>query len=150
MSFYSSTTENAIPSYFTISKNYSINYTISFYNTSNIPKLYYFTILLKYYFFNLSLLFLSNKPFFSKFNYSNGQFSTTCHFFFSISFQLFQQPANFFIFLFFLRRNMTNINVLKLADFKNPHANFPCRLRPFSMNLIWFFSIFRARLVRDF
>ena len=44
------TSRNTIPSYFTILKSYSINYTIPFYNTSNIPKLYYFTILLKYYF----------------------------------------------------------------------------------------------------
>ena len=50
----------AIPSYFTILKSYFINYTVPFYNIPNIPKLYYFTILLKYYFFNLSLLFLSN------------------------------------------------------------------------------------------
>ena len=42
--------QNTIPSYFTILKSYSINYTIPFYNTSNLPKLYYFTILLKYYF----------------------------------------------------------------------------------------------------
>ena len=40
-----------ILSYFIISKNFFINYTIPFYNTSNISKLYYFTILLKYYFF---------------------------------------------------------------------------------------------------
>ena len=50
----------AIPSYFTILKSYFINYTVPFYNIPNIPKLYYFTILLKYYFFNLSLLFISN------------------------------------------------------------------------------------------
>ena len=42
--------ENAILSYFTIPKSYFINYIIPFYNTPNIPKLYYFTILLKYYF----------------------------------------------------------------------------------------------------
>ena len=41
---------NAILFYFTISKNYFINYTIPFYNTPNILKLYSFTILLKYYF----------------------------------------------------------------------------------------------------
>ena len=35
---------------FTILKSYFINYIIPFYNTPNIPKLYYFTILLKYYF----------------------------------------------------------------------------------------------------
>ena len=40
----------AILLYFTISKNHFITYTILFYNISNIPKLYYFTILLKYYF----------------------------------------------------------------------------------------------------
>ena len=41
---------NVILPHYTISKNYFINYTIPFYNTLNIPKLYYFTILLKYYF----------------------------------------------------------------------------------------------------
>ena len=40
----------AISSYFTIPKSYFINYIISFYNTLNFPKLYYLTILLKYYF----------------------------------------------------------------------------------------------------
>ena len=39
-----------ILSYFTIPKDHFINYTIPFYNTSNIPKVYYFTFLLKYYF----------------------------------------------------------------------------------------------------
>ena len=95
------TSENCIPSYFTISKNCFINYTIPFYNIPNIPKLYYFTILLKYIF-----LISFQQSFFFKFNYSNGQFSTTCQFFFFFSFnyfnnlpiffQLFQQPANFF------------------------------------------------------
>ena len=42
--------KNATLSYFTIPKNYFINYTILFYNTSYIPKLYYFTFSLKYYF----------------------------------------------------------------------------------------------------
>ena len=37
-----STTGFAISSYFTIPKSYFINYTISFYNTPNIPKLYFF------------------------------------------------------------------------------------------------------------
>ena len=45
------TSRISILSYFTIPKNFFINYTIPFYNTSNISKLYYFTILLKYYFF---------------------------------------------------------------------------------------------------
>ena len=122
---------------------------MSFYNTPNISKLYYFTILLKYYF----LIFLY-------------YFFPTRHFFFQIQlFQRsinFQQPAIFFFnffptisttchfFFFFLRKNMPNINVLKLANFKNAHSNFPCRLRPFFVNLTRFFSIFRARLVRDF
>ena len=57
--------KNATLSYFTISKSYFINYTISFYNTPYIQKLYYFTFSLKYYFFNLSLLFLSHYHFFS-------------------------------------------------------------------------------------
>ena len=57
--------KNAIISYFTISKSYFINYTIPFYNTPYIQKLYYFTFSLKYYFFNLSLLFLSHHHFFS-------------------------------------------------------------------------------------
>ena len=42
--------KNATLSYFTIPKNYFINYTIPFYNTPYIPKLYYFTFSLKYYF----------------------------------------------------------------------------------------------------
>ena len=57
--------KNATLSYFTISKRYFINYTIPFYNTPYIKKLYYFTFSLKYYFFNLSLLFLSHHHFFS-------------------------------------------------------------------------------------
>ena len=47
--------KNATLSYFTIPKNYFINYTIPFYNTPYIPKLYYFTFSLKYYF----LIFLN-------------------------------------------------------------------------------------------
>ena len=54
----------SILSYFTISKNYFINYTISFYNIPNIPKLYFFFILFKYSFLILFLLFL----FFSSFS----------------------------------------------------------------------------------
>ena len=57
--------KNATLSYFTIPKSYFINYTILFYNTFYIQKLYYFTFSLKYYFFNLSLLFLSHHHFFS-------------------------------------------------------------------------------------
>ena len=44
---------NAILFYLIILKSYFINYTIPFYDTPNIPKLYSFTILLKYFFFNL-------------------------------------------------------------------------------------------------
>ena len=44
------TSQIPILSYFTILKSYFINYTIQFYNTLNISKLYYFIILLKYYF----------------------------------------------------------------------------------------------------
>ena len=54
----------SILSYFTISKNYFINYTIPFYNIPNIPKLYFFFILFKYSFLILFLLFL----FFSSFS----------------------------------------------------------------------------------
>ena len=43
--------KNATLFYFTISKSYFINYTIPFYNTSYIQKLYYFTFSLKYYYF---------------------------------------------------------------------------------------------------
>ena len=39
--------KNATLSYFTILKSYFINYTISFYNTPYIQKLYYFTFSLK-------------------------------------------------------------------------------------------------------
>ena len=42
--------KNATLSYFTISKSHFINYTIPFYNTPYIQKLYYFTFSLKYYF----------------------------------------------------------------------------------------------------
>ena len=44
------TSENCIPSYFIISKNCFINYTIPFYNIPNILKLYIFPILFKYSF----------------------------------------------------------------------------------------------------
>ena len=57
--------KDATLSYFIISKNYFINYIISFYNISYIQKLYYFTFSLKYYFFNFSLLFLLHHHFFS-------------------------------------------------------------------------------------
>ena len=60
-----------ILSYFTIPKNYFINYTIPFHNTPNIPKLYYFTILLKYYFLIFLYYYFSNRHFFCKFNYSS-------------------------------------------------------------------------------
>ena len=32
------------------------------------------------------------------------------------------EPAKFFIFFIFLRKNLSNINLLKLANFKNPHT----------------------------
>ena len=48
----------SIISYFTIPKSYFINYIILFYNTPNIPKLYFFPILFKYSFLILFLLFL--------------------------------------------------------------------------------------------
>ena len=46
-----STLKNDTLSYFIILKNYFINYTIPFYNTPYIQKLYYFTFSLKYHFF---------------------------------------------------------------------------------------------------
>ena len=61
-----------IPSYFIISKSNFINYTIPFYNTSSILKLYYFIILLKYFFNIFFLLFL----FFSSFSLSLSTSST--------------------------------------------------------------------------
>ena len=66
------------------------------------PKTLLFYHFIEILFFNLSLLFLSNKAFFFfKFNYSNGQLIfNNLPFFFSISFQLFQQPAIFFFFFF--------------------------------------------------
>ena len=54
-----STANFAILSYFTIPKSYFINYTISFYNTPNIPKFYFFLNLFKYSFLFFFLLFLS-------------------------------------------------------------------------------------------
>ena len=57
--------KNATLSYFTISKSYFINYTISFYNTSYIPKLYYFTFSLKYYFLIFLYYFFPIITFFS-------------------------------------------------------------------------------------
>ena len=125
--------EISIIFYFTISKSYFINYTIPFYNTPNIPKLYYFTILLKYYFFNLFLLLLFQPSFFFfKINYSQlfqmlafptvilPIFFLFSFFSISIYFQLFHQPANFFFNLFptistiakffFFRKNLPNIN----------------------------------------
>ena len=53
-----SPTENVILSYFTISKNYFIRYTVLFYNTLNISKFYFFPILFKYSFLFFFLLFL--------------------------------------------------------------------------------------------
>ena len=58
-----STTGNLILSYFTISKSYFINYTIPFYNTPNIPKLYFFPILFKYSFLIFSYYFSFSLPF---------------------------------------------------------------------------------------
>ena len=49
--------ENATLSHFTISKSYFINYTISFYNTPNIPK-FCFSIL------HIKILYLHNKIYF--------------------------------------------------------------------------------------
>ena len=57
--------KNAILSYFIIPKSYFINYTIPFYNTSYIPKLYYFTFSLKYYFFIFLYYFFPIITFFS-------------------------------------------------------------------------------------
>ena len=57
--------KNSTLSYFTISKSYFINYTISFYNTPYILKLYYFTFLLKYYFLIFLYYFFPIITFFS-------------------------------------------------------------------------------------
>ena len=54
-----------ISSYFTISRSYFINYNILFYHIPSIQKLYYFTILLKYYFLIFFLLFLFFSSLFS-------------------------------------------------------------------------------------
>ena len=62
--------KNTTLSYFTISKSYFINYTISFYNTTYIPKLYYFTFLLKYYFLIFLYYFF---PIITFFKDSNGK-----------------------------------------------------------------------------
>ena len=125
----------AISSYFTIPKSYFINYTISFYNTLNFPKLYYLTILLKYYFLIFLYYFFPTSFLFQiqLFQWSIFNNLRVFFFFFSISFHLFQQPANFFFFSisfqlfqqpanFFFRMNLPNINVLKFANFKNPHT----------------------------
>ena len=94
---------NVILPHYTISKNYFINYTIPFYNTLNIPKLYYFTILLKYYFLIFLYYFFPTSFLFQIQLFSNSTIPTgnfqqpASFFFFSISFQLFQQPANFFL-----------------------------------------------------
>ena len=69
------TFENCISSYFTISKNYFINYIIPFYNTSNIPKLYFFPYYLKFLFYSFFLLFL----FFSSFSSLSLSTSSTGH-----------------------------------------------------------------------
>ena len=132
-----------ISSYFTISRSCFINYNILFYNMPNILKLYYFTILLKYYFlifnyyFSSTLFLFQIQPFqlfqiqlFQRSIFNNLQFFL---FSFSISFQLFQQPGCIFFFnffptisttcqFFFFRKNLSNINVLKLANFKNSHT----------------------------
>ena len=71
--------QNSIPSYFTILKNYFINYTILFYNTPNIPKLYFFfpfyLNILFYSFFFFLWLFL----FFSSFSSLSPLTSSTSH-----------------------------------------------------------------------
>ena len=58
-------TKNATLFYFIILKSYFINYTISFYNTFYISKLYYFTFSLKYYFLIFLYYFFPIITFFS-------------------------------------------------------------------------------------
>ena len=101
-----SPTSFAIPSYFTIPKSYFINYIIPFYNTPNIPKLYYFTILLKYYFLIFLYYFFPTVIFFSIQLFQGSIFNNLLVFFF----------------FFFGTKNLPKINVLKFANFKNPHA----------------------------
>ena len=48
--------ENWILSYFTISKNYFINYTILFYNTPNIPIFIFLLYSLKYYILSTKII----------------------------------------------------------------------------------------------
>ena len=108
------TMENIIPSYFTISKSYFINYTISFYNAHNIPKLYYFTILLKYYFLILLYYFFPTVIFFFKFNnYSNGQIFNTIllKYYFLIFFYHFFLT----VFFFFFFSNSTTIPIVTFS-----------------------------------
>ena len=161
--------KNVTLSYFTILKSYFINYTIPFYNTPYIPKLYYFTFSLKYYFLIFLYYFL---PIITFFQDSNGNiflgfrtlfFFQTCilqrsHFpglcntiffptvmlipmagpwplsFLSNNLLFFSNlttipnnlPIFFFFFRknlqFFFRKNMPNINILKLVNFKNPNT----------------------------
>ena len=107
------TIENVITSYFTISKSYFINYTISFYNTHNIPKLYYFTILLKYYFLIFLYYFFPTFIFFFKFNnYSNGQiFNTILLKYFFLIFLYHFFLTVFFSFFFFKFNNYSNSHI---------------------------------------
>ena len=121
----------SILSYFTIPKSHFINYTIPFYNTLNLPKLYYFTILLKYYFLIFLYYFFPTFIFFKFKHYSNSHFfqiqalfqqthflSSSHKYFFPTIIYLF----NHLHFFFCLRKKLPNINVLKLVNFKNPHT----------------------------
>ena len=48
------------------------------------------------------------------------------------------EPANFIIIIFFfLRKNLSNINLLKLANFKNPHTYIYMQLAKYFWEKIW-------------
>ena len=70
------TSENCILSYFTIPKSYFINYIISFYNTPNIPKLYFFPF---YLFIFLLFLFFSSFSSLSLSTFTIGAMSISNH-----------------------------------------------------------------------
>ena len=160
-----SASKNVILFFFTISKSNFITYTIPFYNTPYILKLYYFTFSLKYYFLiflyyffpiftffqdSNGKIFLGFRTFFSFFSFSDLHSPTVTFFlgyatlfffqqwcwfqwpflglyhFFPTIFCFFKfnnyskQPAIFFFFFertcnFFFRKNMPNINILKLV-----------------------------------
>ena len=89
-----SASKNVILFFFTISKSNFITYTISFYNTPYILKLYYFTFLLKYYFLIFLYYFF---PIITFFQDSNSKIFLCFRFFFFFFPDLHSPTVTFFL-----------------------------------------------------